>query len=508
MSDKKNIDRLFQEKLKDFEATPNDSVWDNISAELHSAKKRRKVIPIWWRAAGIAAALLLLFTISQLMLNNNVSKSTQETITDVDSEKNPLINDQQDVIGKENILAEEENAQEDLRSKSSDFIPESAESNTATTQTQNYNSAIESKDRNVTVNTKPQNDNRNTSNIDKKEFVTSSSQTKNAIVENTTSNLTQEKIQNNAIDKVKIDAILNNTKTKANSKTTLANSSNDNIEGEDATETEELNAIIEKEKLSLVEEVTANEEENIEDPKEEEFERWKAASNIAPVYFNTLGKGSSIHPQFNNNSKTGNINISYGVSGSYAINKKLSVRAGVNKVNLGYSTNNVVVFNNIGVSSDTQLLRNIDFNQTAQNLSFISAEEFNFVQVPSVLSNVIDSSVEQKLGFIEVPLELEYNISDKKTSINIIGGFSALFLNDNEVYSVIEGESTLLGKATNINNTSFSANLGLGFDFKITDKFNFNLEPVFKYQLNTFNNTSGDFKPYFIGVYSGLSFKF
>ena len=168
MSDKKNIDRLFQEKLKDFEATPNDSVWDNISAELHSAKKRRKVIPIWWRAAGIAAALLLLFTISQLMLNNNVSKSTQETITDVDSEKNPLINDQQDVIGKENILAEEENAQEDLRSKSSDFIPESAESNTATTQTQNYNSAIESKDRNVTVNTKPQNDNRNTSNIDKK----------------------------------------------------------------------------------------------------------------------------------------------------------------------------------------------------------------------------------------------------------------------------------------------------------------------------------------------------
>ena len=508
MSDKKNIDRLFQEKLKDFEATPNDSVWDNISAELHSAKKRRKVIPIWWRAAGIAAALLLLFTISQLMLNNNVSKSTQETITDVDSEKNPLINDQQDVIGKENILAEEENAQEDLRSKSSDFIPESAESNTATTQTQNYNSAIESKDRNVTVNTKPQNDNRNTSNIDKKEFVTSSSQTKNAIVENTTSNLTQEKIQNNAIDKVKIDAILNNTKTKANSKTTLANSSNDNIEGEDATETEELNAIIEKEKLSLVEEVAANEEENIEDPKEEEFERWKAASNIAPVYFNTLGKGSSIHPQFNNNSKTGNINISYGVSGSYAINKKLSVRAGVNKVNLGYSTNNVVVFNNIGVSSDTQLLRNIDFNQTAQNLSFISAEEFNFVQVPSVLSNVIDSSVEQKLGFIEVPLELEYNISDKKTSINIIGGFSALFLNDNEVYSVIEGESTLLGKATNINNTSFSANLGLGFDFKITDKFNFNLEPVFKYQLNTFNNTSGDFKPYFIGVYSGLSFKF
>jgi hypothetical protein len=65
-----------------------------------------------------------------------------------------------------------------------------------------------------------------------------------------------------------------------------------------------------------------------------------------------------------------------------------------------------------------------------------------------------------------------------------------------------------LGKATNLNNTSFSANFGLGFDFRMSDNINLILEPLFKYQLNTFTNTAGNFKPYVFGVYSGLSFKF
>ena len=62
--------------------------------------------------------------------------------------------------------------------------------------------------------------------------------------------------------------------------------------------------------------------------------------------------------------------------------------------------------------------------------------------------------------------------------------------------------------ANNLNNTSFSANFGVGVDYNISEKININLEPTFKYQINTFNNTSGDFQPFFIGVYTGLSFKF
>ena len=270
-------------------------------------------------------------------------------------------------------------------------------------------------------------------------------------------------------------------------------------------------AITEEDKLSLTKEiVTVNEEEDVSD-SEEKFKRWSVAPNIAPVYFNSLGKGSSIHPEFVNYSKTGDVNMSYGIAGSYAINKKLSVRVGIHKVNLGYSTNNVVVYNNIEAPIDTPLLklyRNIEIAEDAKSLAFISVENFNFAQVPGVATDFIRSSIDQKLGFVEIPVELKYNLSKKKLNINLIGGFSTLLLSDNEIYSVDNGKSTLLGKATNINNTSFSANFGLGLDFKMSDKFNLNIEPIFKYQLNTFNDTSGDFKPFFIGVYSGLSFKF
>ena len=83
-----------------------------------------------------------------------------------------------------------------------------------------------------------------------------------------------------------------------------------------------------------------------------------------------------------------------------------------------------------------------------------------------------------------------------------------MFLSNNEIYSTFDGQTSLIGNATNINNLSYSANLGFGLNYKLSNKLNLNLEPMFKYQLNTFKNTSGNFKPYFIGVYSGLSFKF
>ena len=87
-------------------------------------------------------------------------------------------------------------------------------------------------------------------------------------------------------------------------------------------------------------------------------------------------------------------------------------------------------------------------------------------------------------------------------------GFSTLFLNENEILADLNGQSTSIGEANNLNSTSFSANFGIGVDYNITEKLNINLEPKFKYQLNTFTNTSGDFRPFFIGVYTGISFKF
>ena len=44
MKQKKNIDRLFQEKFKNFEAHPSDQVWQNIVAA-KKKKEDRKIAP-------------------------------------------------------------------------------------------------------------------------------------------------------------------------------------------------------------------------------------------------------------------------------------------------------------------------------------------------------------------------------------------------------------------------------------------------------------------------------
>jgi hypothetical protein len=210
------------------------------------------------------------------------------------------------------------------------------------------------------------------------------------------------------------------------------------------------------------------------------------------------------------NTKEAEINMSYGLNGSYAVNKKLKIRAGINKVQLGYQTNDVLIFENTNpVATANRQIANVNLTDSMSKHSIYSARNFKFDNAPATLFTQELGSLDQQLGFIEVPIELEYNVIERKIGLNLIGGFSALFLSDNDVYAVLNnGDRTRLGEASNIKDLSYTANFGIGLDYNFSKQFQFNLEPTFKYQINTFNNTSGNFNPFFIGVYTGLSFKF
>ena len=84
MSERKNIERLFQEKFKDFEVVPEPKVWQNIEAELKKKKKRR-VIPIWFRLSGVAAILLIGFSIG-----NGIFQSQENTIIEITNKENSV----------------------------------------------------------------------------------------------------------------------------------------------------------------------------------------------------------------------------------------------------------------------------------------------------------------------------------------------------------------------------------------------------------------------------------
>jgi hypothetical protein len=256
-----------------------------------------------------------------------------------------------------------------------------------------------------------------------------------------------------------------------------------------------------EEAIAQAEELSEKEEE-----KEKLVNRWQVYANIAPVYYNSLGEGSHIDDQFVANSKSGETNMSYGVNVSYALSKKLAIRSGVSSLDLSYDTDNVILYNTpSGNSNPVNPMRNINLAPASQSLNAFSGQNLGFQQIISDLSN---AAISQRLSYFEVPVELEYKLVGNRFGINLIGGVSTFFLNNNEVYSEFEEYTTYIGEANNINNVSFSTNLGVGMNYSFSEKFKFNFEPTFKYQLNAYSNTSGDFRPYIIGVYTGFSYKF
>ncbi len=496
---KKHIDRVFQEKLKDLEVTPNVTVWNNIATKIEPNVSKRRAIPLWVKLSSIAAGIILLIALKDIVFSSDTTPITpNNTVVDSNTKddqkliKEDLNNTLQvDSSKVDPLVKDNTSTQNSINSNNSLSNKVKSKTNTLTKDKSEINNVV------VANNSKP---------VDTKQINKQTESNKETIetfiAETNTTSVNKEKISNTEVQTNVIKDELQEINKAQNSIADVTN-----------TETNELENNLQSVKdgdVSLENALTASLEEDNEikeDPKEN-IDRWSIASNVAPVYFNTLGSGSSIHSQFNNNTKSGEVNMSYGISASYAVSDRFKIRTGINQVKLGYSTNDIVVYNNVQVNTDNPLLRNIKLNEEAEGLSFISISEFNFAQVPGVLTSQLDATIDQKFGFLEIPLELQYDVLDNKLGISLIGGVSALFLNNNEVYSVQNGKNTLLGKATNINKMSYSANLGLGLNYKISNKFNLNLEPIFKYQMNTFNNTSGNFKPYFIGVYTGLGFKF
>jgi hypothetical protein len=522
MNNKKNIDRLFQEKFKDFEVAPNDAVWDRINESLPNKKKKRRVLILWWQIGGVAAVVMLLLTVGVSVFNSDddnnqvfpiVNTKEKGNSTKDNTTKSSPDNKQDELSGhpieehdfvdsdadKESILHEKENSNSPKLKKAKVF-------NQLTTPNKTLsNNAIVSE-------TPNKNDPPTFEKLNKLQQTLLNKNNTPKVAENTKMPLikSEETIR---VSKRKLKSeikttVEDNTSAMASNKTEVENSKTLNtklINTIDSVITDHPKASIQD---AIAEQIEAIDEKE----KEDEQNRWSIAPNVAPVYYSSFGKGSSLDQQFNDNTKGSDINMSYGITSAYAVSKKLKIRAGINRVSLNQTTSDVFAFTGPETASrgpqQEQLSGNITFNSKKQNVLLMSSKMLGISSAPEAFNTYTTGEIDQRFGFIEVPLELEYRLLDKTFGINVIGGFSTLFLNENEIYAAIDGASTLIGEANNINSTSFSANFGLGLDYSLSKQWNINLEPQFKYQINTFNNTTGDFRPFFIGVYTGLSFKF
>jgi hypothetical protein len=471
MEDKKHIDRLFQENLKDFEVFPDAQVWKNIEQQLVKKKKRR-VIPLWLRLGGAAATLLLLISSGIWFFKTNESlpktPDTNSIITDVDFDK------------KENNIdksKDQENFQKNQidSKKGTDVIFKTRGKGT-----------IQLKNKTTTRFA--------TSTI--KNESNSSPETTNEV-----NNLIKNSTATIAID-TKMEAVDTNSSAKFNAQTEsviVSSEKEEIIEGN--KEKQDINeAIKESENTIVLEEEVVN------------TNKWSVGSTVAPVYFNSLASGSPIDAALKENSKSTNASISYGVKVNYKINDKLSLQSGINSVELAYTTKNVTAL----VSSNEALTNSTNLNTNVDGFSIVTTSSDNLVVqgVELITERARSSSLNltgnlnQSMSYIEIPMEAKYSLLQQKFGVNVVGGISTYILYTNGISILNENGSTTLGEASNINNVNFSGNFGLDFDYNINKKLFINVSPMFKYQLNTFSKNDGGFKPYFLGVYTGLNFRF
>ena len=395
MRDFKNIDRIFQENLKDFEVFPPNKAWSAIEKQLDT-QPVKKPVPFWVKIASIAALFVLFFSVGTIYL-----------LPEAKFSKNFLLN----------------------RIINSDSISDN----------------------------------------------------------------NSEKPENKEVKKINKDINENKQKLTNNSKDTKLTSTefeNENISFEEsATSKKQLTKFLLTDNSEFPVKKTQKNNANIKSTK------FTIATIFAPIYINSLGGGSSVDSQFRDNSTSGNSSYSYGVKFAYQLNSKFSVQSGVNLINLGITTNDIYINSSVAI---------LGFSNLSANPLVARNEVIN----KNNSLNLNKGSLNQVFGYIEIPVELKYSVTDGKFGVNLVGGFSTLLLNKDEVFIETNDFSQSLGSSNNLRSVNFSGNIGVDIDYLIHKNLYINVSPMFKMQTNTFSKNSGSIQPYYLGVYTGLNYKF
>ncbi|MNJ99376.1 hypothetical protein D3C87_171520 [compost metagenome] len=571
MNEKKNIDRLFQEKFKDFEVAPPEFVWDNIQEALQEKKKRR-VIPIWIRLSGVAAILVVggLFVTPYFNGPDNINTNpvvidnpiatpadalTSPAGSNTPGSDNPAGNNSGNGTGNDNngvntavASGDEKNDGATANDAANGF---GIKANPADAVFTNRNNAVASENTSKTATDKNSGKKAKRNSILTQTDAVAATGKKQGTIGNNHSGTNapvNADIKGNSTEGIAVtnknSSTNNQTGTPVYGQNELikqAASSNEGIATNtsstgttnnttDDTTQKTGNTIIDKnipeteaiaqtavdtaavvapenelEKL-LREQLEGKKDEDKALAEKDNKGKWNIKPQVAPIFYNSLTSGSPIDESFASNGKSYDNDLSIGIGLNYAINDRITIRSGINTVNLNYSTNDIAYY-----ASLNQQTTNIAESRSAANI--VVQNPGDVVPVTFVIdgqpAQTANGSMLQKTGYIEVPLEMSYSLLNRKFGINLIGGVSTLFLNQNNVSVVSsEGLSTTVGEAENLNNVHFSTNLGVGFKYRFWDAFEANFEPMFKYQVNTFSRDAGNFKPYFIGLYSGVSFSF
>lgn len=471
----KNIDELFRSKLSNFEQEPPAYVLENVLAGVAGARRKKKII--FWRIAGVAAALLLAF-VTGWQFNGG-----DETIIE------------SPVVVQSTIPETVPSTGEDQK-----IAPVGAAVKSAETLVAQATERISAKTQNISAQNTPKN-----------QMPTAT------LADSQIAQATEEE-----------SLLLKPIKSLTKLLQPVLSAPARIVPGQQkqlAANTDQVKSIDQQ----IMEQ---NQQQILAQNKEKG--KWSVGAQVSPAY--NVSRSSHAQTYASNmisSSASNPVDVGGGVSVQFKKGKRWSLQSGVYYSGLGQSSGSSTFSNrNLAASSDfaTNVGKeyfnapvNIDAS-SSKMLMNSTAGVIEFSNVPSgmvlgtnledktLASNTVvvsDARFIQNFEYIEVPLYLRYTVLDSKFDVEMVGGFSSNILVGNDTYMESAVGRSLVGSTKDMETMNYSGTLGVGFKYGISRHLSLNVEPRVKYFLNSLNsNSSVTYKPYTIGVFTGLSYEF
>jgi hypothetical protein len=462
MKNTNNIDELYREKLQNFEKDPPAYLLENILAAAGVQNRTRKLL--FWRIAGVAAALLLAFVAGwQFNSRDRVDLKPQTVMT-----KNPALKPETQAI---------------IQSETK-IVSNPAEPSYSLVATLPHVNQVKSS--------------KSIKSVSVSEITPGSSMDESLLL----------KPLNSRFSKIPCETA--SVKQLQERKTNEASS--------EWTEKSIDQQIMEQnQKLAVV--------QNADKGKG----RWMVGAQVSPAYNIS---NSSHSAQYASNmlaaESTHSVDLGAGLTVAYKPGKRWSVQSGVyysgmaqnsgvsgsqnskNSFAPGLAADYVNTSVNVDASSNKLSMNStagvIELKGIPAQIILGSKLESNSV-TPAVFAS--DVQFTQNFEYIEIPLCLRYTLIDSRFGVEMMGGFSSNLLVGNETYMQGTSGKSLVGSTKDMEPINYSGTMGVGLKYSLSKRIFLNVEPRVKYYLNSLNsNSSVSYKPYTIGVFTGLSYQF
>jgi len=256
--------------------------------------------------------------------------------------------------------------------------------------------------------------------------------------------------------------------------------------------------------------------------------KWAIGSRVSPLfsYRNLSAKGSALKSNsYYDQIESGLVAYAGGVNVNYLPTTRFSIQSGIYYSKLGLSVGYDYYYENLAPAEITSASV-YKFNSVSNSSGIINVENNSQVDyttnsddswertsyfggISELNVRVFEGDIIQNFEYLEIPMILRYKLIDRKLDFNFLGGMSTNFLIGSNVYYQEGGTREKVGKTTDIKTVNYSSIFGFGIDYAISKRLNVNLEPTFRYYINSINLSSSiSSHPYSMGIFTGMTFYF